>query len=252
MRVYFAIAEDFARSRTPGDRWTMIGFQQTVRGVHPTAEALSAASHERVLGARDREPVGRNFRKFQNDVVLLSAGVRDHSGWRHTAVLLSFSLFTVTYVTRCEISISLSLDLSDSTRLIRAYRERVCMKIAHENEMCRMHPTCTASGNVVHLPRFSSRCSRTLTRNHWQITMRRWTAPGKTGVYCKSHDEKITRAVITLSRCASERIQSAPTIDGKSRLCNYRREKNINAGWDDWILYVDDTGKRLSYADIYY
>lgn len=37
---------------------------------------IGGESRTGLSGARDREPVGRNFRKFQNDVVLLSAGVR--------------------------------------------------------------------------------------------------------------------------------------------------------------------------------
>lgn len=150
----------------------MIGFQQTVRGVHPTAAgALSAACHERVSG--DREPVGRNFRKFQNDVVLLSAGVRAHRGRRRTAVLLlSFFIYSYLRNETRGLSISLSFFLFLSVcrsvrgrgsirldrRRIRARAEKhACMKISRENEAHRMRRTCIASGNIAHLPRFSSR-----------------------------------------------------------------------------------------------
>lgn len=70
---------------------------------------LSTASHERV--ARDREPVCRNFRKFQNDVAeLLSAGVRVSQERTKThGSRFSFLSFVIYSYLRNEARASLSL-----------------------------------------------------------------------------------------------------------------------------------------------
>lgn len=66
---------------------------------HPGPRATNGSAD-----ARDREPVGRNFRKFQNDVAPRRRWRRwvcvRRDGHRQTFALLSRSLFTVTYVTK--------------------------------------------------------------------------------------------------------------------------------------------------------
>lgn len=119
--------------------------------------------------ARDREPVGRNFRKFQNDVVARSAGVRAQRAKTHGRCF-AHSLFTVTYVTRNEplhLFISLFPSVVRSVRISRfatrstpdilVHIDKTCVyenNIAKTKRVAHASHTCTASGNVAHLPRF--------------------------------------------------------------------------------------------------
>lgn len=139
----------------------MIGFQQTVRGVHPTAaETLSAASHEWVSsGARDREPVGQNFRKFQNDVVLISAGVRAQRAKTHGRASLILYIYSYLHnETQASPSLFLSLILSLSSSFDPQSINTEFMHIenvrVYKNSRENKAHTCTASGNVAHLPDF--------------------------------------------------------------------------------------------------
>jgi len=126
------------------------------------------------------------------------------------------------------LSLSLFLSLISSIRLDR-YQSGIykkCMwKYSSKNDVCRMHHTCTASGNVTHLPHFSSHCftwdtdKKSLAGNNTPVN-RTGQKPGLV-----SHGEKITRTVITLA--LRERVDRTRFRQSTEKVvCAIAAEKN--------------------------
>lgn len=151
LRIIPNNAEDRARSASKSGR-TRIGERSASKRytvcISPRG-GISSTSHERV--ARDREPVCRNFRKFQDDVaeLRLSAGVRLARDTR--AELLSFLSFFIYSYLRNEarepllprVSPSIARDTIRSRR-IRAYRMDACKNSVIA---CRVRCTRAQSGS---------------------------------------------------------------------------------------------------------